>query len=145
MKSYLPAGESKTLNLRRIEPGRFGGAMNADVQGAYRVSMGDLTTIAAAGALNPREYKHIIPTADILGPLSTASGGGTFWQGGAGGLPSLRKVKPGAKASGDNFAGLIANEQYNVTNSRRTPFGPTWLYFIFILAALLGAWRMEGR
>ena len=141
----LPAGESKTLNLRRIEPGRFGGSMDAPAQGAYRVSMGDLTTIAAAGALNPREYKHIIPTADILGPLSTASGGGVFWQGGASGLPSLRKVKPGAKASGDNFAGLIANEKYNVTNSRRTPFGPTWLYFIFILAALLGAWRMEGR
>ncbi len=141
----LPAGESKTLNLRRVEPGHFTGSIQAESLGAYRVTTGDLSTIAAAGALNPTEFKHVIATADILAPLVTASGGGTFWAGNDANVPILRKVGVGGQASGDNFAGLVGNEKYTVTASRRTPFAPTWIYFLLILAALLGAWRLEGR
>ncbi len=141
----LPAGESKTLNLRRVDPGHFTGSLKAESLGAYRVSTGDLSTIAAAGALNPTEFKHVIATADILEPLVTASGGGTFWAGNDGKVPALRKVDVGKKTSGDMFAGLIDNGKYNVTASRRSPFAPTWIYFLLILASLLGAWRFEGR
>jgi uncharacterized membrane protein len=141
----LPDGSSKTVKLSRIKPGQFRATMPAETQGAYRVSTDELTSIAAAGTLNPLEYKHILPTRDILTPLSTMSGGGVFMPTTAANLPSLRKVNPGATASGENFAGLIKHDQFTVTASRRTPFGPTWLYFVLILAALLGAWRLEGR
>jgi len=140
-----PDGTSQTVQLRRTEPGHFTGSINADSQGAYRISAGDLSTIAAVGALNPSEFKHVIATADILTPLVTASGGNTYWVGADATIPALRKVSAGSKASGSNFAGLIENEQYTVTASRRTPFAPTWIYFLLILAALLIAWRLEGQ
>ncbi len=140
-----PDGETQTVTLKRVGPGHYQGTSPVSGQGAYRVSTADLSAIAAAGTLNPREYKHVLPSADILAPLAEASGGGTYWTNGQAALPALRKVKPGAKTAGDNFAGLIAHEQYNVTASRRTPFGPTWLYFLIILTTLLAAWRLEGR
>lgn len=141
----LPAGTSKTVNLRRVEAGYFTGSIKAESLGAYRVTTGDLSTIAAAGALNPTEFKYVIATADILQPLVTASGGGTYWAGDSAAIPALRKVGAGGKASSDAFAGLVGNEKYNVTASRRTPFAPTWIYFLLILAALLIAWRLEGQ
>jgi len=141
----LPDGTTTTAKLSRIKPGQFRTTMPAETQGAYRVSTDELTSIAAAGTLNPLEYKHILPTADVLTPLSTASGGGVFIPTTAATLPSLRKVSSGATTSGENFAGLIKHDQFTVTASRRTPFGPTWLYFLLILVALLGAWRLEGR
>lgn len=141
----LPDGSTKNVKLTRVRPGHFRTTMPAETQGAYRVSTQDLTSIAAAGTLNPLEYKHVLPTSELLKPLSDASGGGIFEQATGSNLPSFRKVNPGSTAANEAFAGLIKHDQYTVTASRRTPFGPTWLYFILILAALLGAWRLEGR
>ncbi len=145
-----PDGTAETLNLRRVSPGYFTGSLKADVQGAYRVTVsgnggGDLSSIAAAGALNPTEFKHVIATDKILAPLVTASGGGTYWAGETGSVPAVGKISANGKTSDVDFAGLIAHEKYSVTASRRTPFAPTWIYFLLILAALLIAWRVEGN
>ncbi|MBL4853909.1 MAG: hypothetical protein JKY25_06680 [Robiginitomaculum sp.] len=145
-----PAGTTESLSLRRVSPGYFTGSLKAGVQGAYRVTVSgnggdDLSSIAAAGALNPTEFKHVIATDKILAPLVNVSGGGTFWAGNAGTVPTVRKVSANGKTSGADFAGLIAHEKYSVTASRRTPFAPTWIYFLLILTALLIAWRLEGN
>jgi uncharacterized membrane protein len=140
-----PDGTPESLTLKRLSPGHFQATAPAGVQGAYRVSTEELTAIAAAGTLNPLEYKHILPTSEILQPLSTASGGGMFAANATSALPAIRKVGPNANAASENFAGVVRHNQFNVTESRRTPFGPTWLYFLLILLALLGAWRLEGR
>ncbi len=144
-----PNGEVQSLAMQKLAPGHTRVTTPAKQQGAYRIESGDLTVLAAAGSLNPIEFEHIVPTADILQPLVTASGGNTFWLGGnrvdAPTLPDVRKIKRGAKAASNNFSGLIRNEKYDVTASRRTPFGPSWLYFLLILLAMLGAWRFESK
>lgn len=140
-----PDGETSTLKLKKITPGYYREKTKANLQGAYRVTSGDLSVIAAAGALNPLEFKHVIPSEEILAPLVNASGGNTFWLGTQGKLPSIRKVKKAPKNPDNSFAALIDNAQYTVTASRRTPFGPGWLYFVFILLSLLVAWRLEGE
>ncbi len=139
-----PAGTAETLKLRRVSPGYFTGSLKADVQGAYRVTTGELSSIAAAGALNPREFKHVRATDKLLEPLVQASGGGVYWAGETGIVPALRKTNAGGKTASADFAGLVAHEKYSVTASRRTPLSPTWVYFLLILAALLVAWRLEG-
>jgi len=140
-----PDGTTKTVKLKPSGNGHYQAISPISSQGAYRVKSGELTAIAAAGALNPREYKHLIPTQDTLKPLAELSGGNAYWAGKNTNIPDIRKVKAGAKASGKNFAGFIAHEQYEVINSQRTPFGPTWLYFLIILMAMLWAWRAEGK
>ena len=39
------------------------------------------TALAAAGPLNPVEYADVRTTAEKLGPIAEASGGGVFWVG----------------------------------------------------------------
>lgn len=140
-----PDGKIQTIELQPIGPGHYSGTAQAVTQGAYRVTSGDITTVAAAGALNPREFKHVLPTADILEPLVKSSQGASFWLGNDATLPDVRKVKARAIPKSAKFAGLLTNNRYTVTASRRTPFGPTWLYFLLILFAMLGAWRLEGK
>ncbi len=145
-----PAGTAEIINLRRVSPGYFTGSIKADVQGAYRVTVsgsggGNLSSIAAAGALNPTEFKHVLATDKTLAPLVSASGGGTFWAGNTGTVPTVRKVSGNDKTSGAGFAGLIGHKKYSVTASRRTPLAPTWIYFLLIMVALLIAWRLEGN
>jgi uncharacterized membrane protein len=140
-----PTGETSSLELKQVGPGHFQSQLPAPTQGAYRISYAKLSTVAAAGALNPTEFKHIIPTNALLAPLVDKTGGGSFWVNIGDAVPSLRQIKTGANAAGTNFAGLIENEQYSVTESKRTPFGPTWLYFLLIFMALLWAWRLEGK
>jgi len=140
-----PDGSVKTVKLKPSGNGHYQANSPISSQGAYRVKSGALTAIAAAGALNPREYKHLIPTQENLKPLIDLSGGGVYWAGHNADVPDIRKITTGKKANGKNFAGLISHEQYEVINSRRTPFGPTWLYFLIILIAMLWAWRAEGK
>ncbi|MEE9272558.1 MAG: hypothetical protein V3U57_04745 [Robiginitomaculum sp.] len=147
IKILLPDGQSKTLDLRRVGSGHFSGTFKTENQGAYRVStggLGGLSVIAAAGALNPREYKHIVPSADILAPLTKASGGGSFWTNSPATIPNFRKGKSGAKTNAKT-ANLVGNNRYDVTNSKRTPYGPGWFYFLLMMIALLWAWRTEGK
>lgn len=141
----MPNGEKVELALKKVAPGVFKGALPVSQTGAYKISGGDISTIAAAGALNPVEYEHILPTAEPLRPLAENSGGGVFMVDSDGAIPSIRKIKAGKTAANENFAGLIDNQAYDVTASKRTPIGPSWLYFLIALIALLFAWRVEGR
>ncbi|PHR54665.1 MAG: hypothetical protein COA43_16285 [Robiginitomaculum sp.] len=145
VKILKPDGTIQTLALKRIGAGHYRASMPTKDQGAYSISSGDLTAIAAVGALNPQEFKYTIATDTLLAPLVTISGGKSVWVGDNTNLPSFRKMKAGTKTANKNYAGLISNEQYNITSSRRTPIGPTWLYFLLILLAMLGAWRFESR
>lgn len=148
-KILFPDGQTQNLDLVAAGPGKFTGQLKADQTGAYRVSLqtqdGEtLNAIAASGVLNPAEFNDMMATDVHLAPLSAARGGVVHQLWGGAGLPPLQEVKA-MKASAGGDAQIVRREQYEVTDSRRAPFGPTWLYFLLILAALLGAWRMEGR
>ncbi|WP_017931837.1 hypothetical protein [Robiginitomaculum antarcticum] len=141
-----PDGTAQMTELTRTSPGVYVGDIAAPEDGTYRVQSGTIQAIAAAGALNPTEFSDLIPTQEKLAPLVTATGGHSRLIGeGDIALPELRDVKPGAKLSGDGWAGLVRHARYDVTASTRKPFAP--VLFFFALAALMmaWAWRAEGR
>ena len=140
-----PDGTSVRTSLTEISNGVFQGDVPLNGQGAYRLQNGDVSTITAIGALNPREYSQLLPTSDILLPVTNQSGGMMKMLGvDAAALPNLRRVKSGKALSGDNWAGLIAHEDYTVTQSRRTPLAPGLLFFALFFLFLAWAWRREG-
>ena len=141
-----PDGKPKIVKLTRTGPGQYQGQTTATDQGAYRVESGEIRAIAAAGALNPKEFSILTPTGDILRPLSDATGGlVTMMDERSNALPSLKDVKPGARMSGSDWAGIVRNERFDVTASKREPFAPTWIFFILAALGLAWAWRQEGR
>src|SRR4029079_15490992 len=50
-----PSGKTVPLNLNKAEPGVRRTTAKADELGLYRLTDGTLTTVAAAGPLNPKE------------------------------------------------------------------------------------------
>jgi hypothetical protein len=141
-----PTGKTRELAMEEVAPGRFEATMGASELGLYRVTQGDLSAVAAAGPLNPREIADVRATEKPLRPITDATGGGIWWAGeDAGDTPGIRSVRAGQDAAGTNWIGLRRNEQYLVHAVHQVPLltGPVAL--ILILGALALAWWREGR
>lgn len=142
----LPSGKTMPLMLDETAPGRFEGQMDANDLGLYRISQGDLTAVAAAGPLNPVEFADVRATDKRLKPITSATGGGTYWVGkGAKDTPSLRAIRPGKDATGDSWAGLQHNDQYFVRAVQQVPLLGGPLALLLVLGSLAMAWWREGR
>ena len=139
-----PDGTSETVTLSKTGEGIYRGSAKSAGQGAYRLQSGDVSTITAIGALNPKEYAQLQPTPDILSALASNTGGSQHLMGLAGNIPEIRRVKSGRKSSNANWMGLIANEDYTVRASKRSPLAPGWLFFLLAVICLMWAWRREG-
>ena len=140
-----PDQSREIVKLEKVSDGLFRGTGTVAGQGAYLLKSGDINTVTALGALNPKEFSDLSPTTDILQPLADRTGGGIFKAADSGGIVSVRRVKAGRKTTGDNWIGLIENNQYVTRNSRRKPLAPTLLYFLLAVGALAFAWRREGQ
>ncbi|MEP0706654.1 hypothetical protein [Parvibaculum sp.] len=141
-----PTGKTRELAMEEVAPGRFEATMDASELGLYRVKQGELSAVAAAGPLNPREIADVRATEKPLRPMTDATGGGIWWAGeDAADTPGIRSVRAGQDAAGTNWIGLRRNEQYLVHAVHQVPLltGPVAL--ILILGALALAWWREGR
>jgi hypothetical protein len=139
----MPSGKKQVLALNKVEPGVWRASTRAGELGLYRATDGILSTVTAAGPLNPKEVADMRATEEVLKPDAEASGGSVHWL--ADGLPDIRRVDPGDDASGSNWIGLRANGAYRVTALEQQKLLPQWLALLLIVGALLLAWRLEGR
>jgi hypothetical protein len=138
-----PSGKKIVLTPSKIEPGIWRATAKADELGLYRLTDGTLTTVAAAGPLNPKEVADMRATDRILAPIAQASGGSVHWL--ADGVPEVRRVGASGNAAGSNWMGLRANGAYRVTSVEQQPLLPAWVALLLLLGTLLLAWRVEGR
>jgi len=60
-----PDGTKETVRLSKTANGIYRGSVKSAGQGAYRLSSGDVSTVTAIGALNPKEYAQLQPTRYI--------------------------------------------------------------------------------
>jgi uncharacterized membrane protein len=139
-----PDGAMQEVTLAPESGGRSTATLTIKESGLYRVTSGQRTALAAAGALNPIELSDVRTTADKLAPAVQATGGGTFWVG-PGPLPEIRRVAPERSAAGRNWLGLRANGDYVVTGLSEIPLLPGLAALLLALATLIAAWRREGR
>ncbi|HEX2760742.1 MAG TPA: hypothetical protein VHM27_09520, partial [Rhizomicrobium sp.] len=138
-----PSGKQVPMPLTKAEPGIWRASTKAGELGLYRATDGILSTVTAAGPLNPKEVADMRATTEVLQPVADASGGSTHWL--ENGVPDLRRVTQGATASGTNWIGLRSNGAYRVTSLEQEKLLPQWLALLLIVGMLLLAWRLEGR
>ena len=116
--------------------------------GLYRLSDGELTTVAAAGVLNALEFEDVRVSDEPTADLVAASGGGNYWLAKHENrldIPSLRRTRQGRPATGRGWAGLVQNNQYTVRAVREVPMIPVILALLLLCGALLGGWWREGH
>ncbi|HKY18388.1 MAG TPA: hypothetical protein VJL82_05595 [Rhizomicrobium sp.] len=138
-----PSGKSASLPLTRAEPGIWRAEAKGAELGLYRASDGILSTVTAAGPLNPKEVADMRATEEVLKPDAQATGGSVHWL--ADGVPEIRRVGANDSASGSRWIGLRSNGAYRVTALEQEKLLPQWLALLLIMGALLLAWRLEGR
>ncbi len=139
-----PDGRRRTVPLHDEGHGLATAALPVEAGGLYRVEDGRLTAMAALGAVNPVEFSELAATEAVLAPLVQASGGGLRWLA-DGGVPDIRRVRPGQPAEGRGWLGLHANGDYVVTAVDDVPLLPNWLLLLLGLGGLVMAWWREGR
>ena len=141
-----PSGAITEVALDETAPGQFASTVPVRELGLYRVSQGELDVVAAAGALNPREFADVRAADKPMQPLARATGGGVWWVGeNADATPGIRSVRANRQAAGDNWLGLRRNERYLVHAVRQTPLLVGPLALLLILGTLALAWWREGR
>lgn len=138
-----PSGKTVPLPLNKTDPGEWRGSMKAEELGLYRITDGKLSTVAAAGPLNPKEVADMRATDQLLQPVAEQSGGGVAWL--ADGMPEIRRVSRGRHMAGDGWMGVAENKATRVTAIEQTPLLPAWLGLLLLLGTLMLAWRQEGR
>jgi hypothetical protein len=138
-----PDGTKTPLPLAERSPGLWTAEVVAAAPGIYGFSDGTRTALAAAGSINPPELADPRATTERLQPLIDATGGGAAWL--TDGDVALRRVAPDRAAAGSGWLGLRANDNHVVTGLTRTPLAPPLAALVLALAALMTAWRREGR
>ncbi|HEX4891586.1 MAG TPA: hypothetical protein VFW37_14600 [Alphaproteobacteria bacterium] len=139
-----PDGRVLPVTLAETRTGRWQGVIEAREPGIYRLTDGQLTTLAASGQTETVEYSDLVSSDAILRPVSAATGGGIFWLG-RDGMPAVRQVKPGRDLAGASWMGLRYNGRYRVLAEQQYPLLPGWLVLALATAILALAWRTEGR
>ena len=138
-----PDGATQSVPLAEAAPGRFEASLEASDIGLYRVTDGDLTAIAAAGALNPREFQDVRATPDLMAPAAEASGGAVAWL--DDGVPGVRRVREGRSAGGSGWIGLVDRQNYATLSVSRTQLLDPLIAVVLALGLWMLAWRREGR
>lgn len=138
-----PSGQPQKLTLTRTQEGVYSGTVRAGEMGLYRLKSGDLSTVAAAGPLNPKEFSDVRATRDVLTPVADATTGGVAWA--ISGIPDIRRVPAGRDMAGRGWFGLRENENYAVKSVSQTPLFHPALALIVLVGSLFMAWRAEGR
>ncbi len=139
-----PSGAIEKIDLTLGTPGLWTARVPAREMGLYRVDDGTLTTLVAAGVVNPREFSDPRTTEDALRPLTEAKNGSIHWLE-DGGLPEVRRVREGRATAGRGWIGLPRTESFRVVGLDFVPVLPGILVLLAAVSALGFAWWREGR
>ncbi len=145
----MPDGSTREVTLAEEEPGLFRARVDDAPLGLYRASDGDLTALAHVGPTDPREFRTLISTTEVLEPVAAATRGSVQrLKEGAGDEISVPRIVPqrgGTVFGGSGWIGLDLSDAYEVTGIDRTRLFSGFLGLAALLMVLGGTWWREGR
>jgi hypothetical protein len=141
-----PSGAARSLTLDAAEPGIFRARLEANEFGLWRAANGDHTALVNVGPINPREYAEVTSTADVLAPLSSATGGGVLRLADLGqAAPRIVGVRSGERFSGPDWMGLRMRDASIVRGIGLFPLFAGLTGLLILMAGIAFAWAREGR
>ncbi len=150
-----PSGTVQTIEPQETGPGVWTAVSPADEMGLYRLNDAALTTVAAVGPLNPKEFADVRSTDTLVSDLVEQTDGGVFWiadnlsttfgVGDGVSVPDIRRVRAGRDSAGRNWIGLKNNNQYTVRSVSQMTLLAAPLALALIIGSLLIGWYREGK
>jgi hypothetical protein len=141
-----PDGESFTLTLQPAAPGLWRANFTARKPGLYRAVDQERVAFANVGPANPREFRDVASTTDVLAPLAAESGGSARRVQVAGSLvvPRIIDVSTGPRYYGNDTIGLKPSEAHVVRGIGLFPIAAGAAGLLLLLGAALWTWLAEG-
>ncbi|MCZ4352114.1 hypothetical protein O4H61_06255 [Roseovarius aestuarii] len=138
-----PLGDTVTLPLSEVSPGRFEALYDGPVIGLYRLENGDQSAVIGLGPAAPVEFEQTIATGETLTEVIAPTGGGVRAL--EDGVPAIRAVREGRPAAGRGWLGITPRGAYATQSVTQTALLPAWLVLALISALVIGGWLREGR
>ncbi|MBY0613197.1 MAG: hypothetical protein K2P80_13540 [Beijerinckiaceae bacterium] len=142
-----PDGQATQVTLAQAEPGLWRAEYKALKGGLYQASDGALTALINVGPPNPREFRDVLSTPDLLEPIATETGGSVRRLNQPGGftVPRLVDIRSGSRFGGSDYIGLKPNEAYIVKGLGLFPLTAGLAGLALLLIGTIAAWLREGR
>jgi uncharacterized membrane protein len=142
-----PDNEEIKLTLSQVEPGLWRSNYTAKRSGLYRAIDGERVAFANVGPANPREFRDVISTTELLQPLLEQTGGSArrLEQSGGFTVPRIIDIRSGTRFAGNDFIGLKPSEAYVVKGAGLTPIALGFLGLALLLGSAILTWLREGR
>ncbi len=139
-----PDGSTVEVPLSEAGNGKQVATVTIDQSGLYRIDDGARTALAAAGALNPKEFADLRASPEPLAKIVAEGRGGALWLSQEPD-PAIRKVAADRNRAGSDWLGLLDRQSYLVTGVSERPLLPSWAYLGLALGLAFAAWRREGH
>ncbi|MEO0393168.1 MAG: hypothetical protein AAF213_07970 [Pseudomonadota bacterium] len=139
-----PNGTREQLSLTVFDDGMARASMTADAPGLYRTTSGDLTAVALAGRINPKELADLRADTSKLEAIMAATGGSSLRLEDTP-EPVLRHISFGDNYAGGSWLGLRDNNNYRVIAVTDAPLLPALALLGLALILLLAGWWRESR
>jgi hypothetical protein len=144
----LPSGTRQTVTLTASEPGLWRGTVRATELGLWRATDGKLNALVNVGPANPREFAEVTSTADVLRPISAATGGDVRRisdTSSSVSLPRVVAMRSTDNFRGDDWIGLKMRDASVVRGIGVLPVFAGLLGLLLLIGALAATWAREGR
>ncbi len=138
-----PSGETQTIELEAVEPGRFEATYEAPETGLYRLIEGDQRALIGLGPAAPREFEKTLSDGALLESIVSSVDGGLMRL--EDGLPTVRFIREGRRAAGRGWIGLTPRDAYATDDVRQFPLLPAWLVLLVASSLIAIGWLREGR
>lgn len=141
-----PLGAIQSPPWQAVENGIFRARISSSGIGLYRAQAGNLEGVVLSGFANPREYKDLRTTTQIIEPISNSTRGNTFrisetLQR----IPKIKKVKRLSTNSNSNEIELRERNAFSVTSSKTYSLLPAVLVVLVMTLLFFTIWYREGR
>ncbi|MCC0053425.1 MAG: hypothetical protein H6884_05150 [Rhodobiaceae bacterium] len=142
-----PDGSTSEVQLSEIHPGLFQGSLEGRQVGLYRVSQGELTTLASIGPLDPLELAEVTRSALPLSGIVGETGGAIVDAGPADApdLPRILPMRAGSSYAGNGWIGIKETTASLLRGVDSLALLGGLLGFLALIAALSATWYREGR
>jgi hypothetical protein len=142
-----PDGEALPITLTQAEPGLWRATFTARRAGLHKATQGDLIAFVNVGTPNPREFRDVLSSTDILKPITDETGGGILRLASGDGIsvPRIVDIRTGSSFAGNGYIGLKPSEAHVVRGVGLFPIAAGLTGLVLLLLGAIATWLREGR
>lgn len=142
-----PRGETSALILEEVAPGLWRGKRPVTETGLYKLQSGELTSFAAVGEANPREYRNVLSSTETLAPIAKDTAGSVRrlaeTASSSTDIPDIVMLAAGTRYAGRDYIGIKRSDAATVEGVRLWPIFTGLIGLTLIAFGLLLGWLGE--